>query len=69
MRGFFDPGELPSDRTLHWPENTDVATRKDPYENLLEILTKCRPIGGSGWYQLGTFDVFIATLFIRHEIV
>lgn len=68
MRGFFDPGDLPGDHTLHWPDNNDIATRKDPYDGMLEILSNCRHVGASGWYQFGMFPSVYNTLSTLHEL-
>lgn len=69
MRGFFDRGELPGDRSLHWPHKTDTATRVAPYNDLLEILLNCRHVGASGWYQFGMFDAFVPTASIWLEFM
>ncbi len=64
MRGFFDPGELPGDQSMYWPEDTDVATYEDPYKALLQILTRCRHVGASGWFQFGKSNASMAIWFM-----
>ena len=59
MRSFFDPGELPDDHAMDWPEDTDVATYKDAWDAFLQILVGCHHEGASGWYAFGTYNIFI----------
>lgn len=59
MRSFFEPGELPGDRSTHWPENTDVATYEDAWDAFLQIFLGCHHKSASGWYAFGTSTVFI----------